>query len=422
MPIRVVELFAGVGGFRIGLEGWNGKSALSGYRRKIDSDYQVVWSNQWEPSTNIQHASMIYEARFGDENHSNKNIEKVKTKDIPNHDLLVGGFPCQDYSVATSLINSNGLRGKKGVLWWSIERILRKKRPRPRYLLLENVDRLIKSPAKQKGRDFAVMLESLDKLGYAVEWKVINAGEYGMPQSRKRIFIVGYHKSTNIYKDLKKAEKLDWIGYSGILAQSFPSNLDIARGYNCFELSKDLVNLTNNFNKGKNESPFKDAGIMMNGKVTSTQISAHYKKASITLGDIVSRTNGEVTEDYFIDEKDLVKWKEMKGAKKIPRVSKSGYEYLFSEGAIEFPDSLNRPSRTIITGEGGKSPSRIKHVVKVNQRYRRLIPKELDALNMFPPDFTLHDEVSDSKRAFLMGNALVVGVVEKIGKELSNRI
>ena len=141
--IKVVELFAGVGGFRLGLDKKN---------------YDIVWSNQWEPSTKKQHASLVYEARFGKDNHSNEDINEVvmrNVEEVPDHDLLVGGFPCQDYSVATTLHNSKGLKGKKGVLWWAIHRILEKKKHKPRYLLLETVDRLLKSPANQRGRDFA---------------------------------------------------------------------------------------------------------------------------------------------------------------------------------------------------------------------------------------------------------------------------
>ena len=105
----------------------------------------------------------------GDKGHSNENIEEVDTKDIPDCDVLVGGFPCQDYSVATTIKNSKGLKGKKGVLWWSIERIIREKKNKPKYLILENVDRLLKSPSNQRGRDFAVMLGCLNQLGYPVE-------------------------------------------------------------------------------------------------------------------------------------------------------------------------------------------------------------------------------------------------------------
>ena len=200
--IKVAELFAGVGGFRLGLEGWEKKSASSGYTKPIKSIYEIVWSNQWEPSTKTQHASLVYEKRFGKSGHSNEDITTVDVATIPDHDLLVGGFPCQDYSVATTLKNSKGLIGKKGVLWWSIHKILGEKKKKPKYIFLENVDRLLISPSKQRGRDFAIILKSLDDLGYAVEWRVINAADYGMPQRRKRIFILGYSKNTTLYKNL----------------------------------------------------------------------------------------------------------------------------------------------------------------------------------------------------------------------------
>ena len=144
--IKVVELFAGVGGFRLGLEGWNSKSASSNYNENFESPYEVVWSNQWEPSTKVQHASMVYETRWDKKNHCNQDISTVEISAIPNHELLVGGFPCQDYSVATTLKNSKGLIGKKGVLWWSIHKILSEKENKPKYLFLKNVDNLGVTP------------------------------------------------------------------------------------------------------------------------------------------------------------------------------------------------------------------------------------------------------------------------------------
>ena len=215
--IKVVELFAGVGGFRLGLEGWNGKSAISGYKKKLETPFKVVFSNQFEPSTKIQHASKVYENRWKDKFHSNQDIATVNIDDIPNHDLLVGGFPCQDYSVATTLKNSKGLVGKKGVLWWSIHNIIASKKNPPKYLL-ENVDRLLISPAKQRGRDFAIILKSLNDLGYSVEWRVINAADYGFPQRRKRVFILAYHNKTKLYSKMLKSKPIDFILKNGVLA------------------------------------------------------------------------------------------------------------------------------------------------------------------------------------------------------------
>ncbi len=405
--IKVVELFAGVGGFRLGLE--------------KHKQYEVVWSNQWEPSTKTQHASMVYEARFGDENHSNQDIEAVPTTEIPDHDLLVGGFPCQDYSVATTLHNSKGLIGKKGVLWWSIHRILTEKENKPKYLFLENVDRLLKSPVKKRGRDFAVMLKSLSDLGYAVEWRVINAADYGMPQRRKRIFFIGFHKSTNIYKEIEKNKKSDWLLSNGVISNAFPVNgNDIFNYCSEFNLEGNLAEISEDFNKGKKESPFLNTGLMINGKIHTLKTNPEYDGKRILLGDLLQ--NGEVTDEFFINDVDLKRWKYLKGAKKETRKTKDGFEYNYSEGAMTFPDALDRASRTIITGEGGKSPSRFKHVVESDRGLRRLTPIELERLNMFPDNHTELEGISDTKRAFFMGNALVVGVVEKIGESLYEKI
>ena len=401
--LKVAELFAGVGGFRLGLE---------------KSNYKVVWSNQWEPSTKMQHASLVYEAKFGKENHSNQDIATVATNEIPDHDLLCGGFPCQDYSVATTLHNSKGLKGKKGVLWWSIHRILEEKKNKPKYLFLENVDRLLKSPAKQRGRDFAVMLQSLNELGYAVEWRVINAAEYGMPQRRRRVFFIGYHKSTEIYKRLQKAEKIDWLIKEGTIANAFPVNN--TNSIQEIELKGDLVEITNNFNKNGKLSPFQNTGLLVNGKVFTTKTEPNYDGERTVLGDILQ--NGEVTSEFFINENDKPKWEYLKGAKKEKRTTKDGFEYNYSEGGMIYPDALDNASRTIITGEGGKSPSRFKHVVVSDRGLRRLTPVELERLNMFPDNHTKLEGITDTKRAFFMGNALVVGVIEKIGEELYKQI
>ena len=401
--IRVVELFAGVGGFRIGLEG-------------ASDAYQTIWNNQWEPSTKRQDASLVYKARFGCKGHSNRDINTVPTKEIPDHDLLVGGFPCQDYSVAATLSRSGGIEGKKGVLWWQIYRILDEKgESRPDYIFFENVDRLINSPATQRGRDFAIILASLSDLGYVVEWRVINAADYGMPQRRRRTYIVGYRKGSVVANRVEGME--DWVLYDGVMAQSFPFKQK-EKTLSAFDIKGSVREVSATFNQGKRESPFGNAGMMMDRHVFSVDAVAMYEGTSQTLGDnLVSEEF--VPEDFFISEEELPKWQYEKGAKKISRVSKEGYEYVFSEGGMAFPDSLDRPSRTMITGEGGAAPSRFKHVVQTpSGRYRRLIPIELERLNMFPDNHTFHLEVSDGRRAFLMGNALVCGIVEQIGKSL----
>ena len=401
--IKVVELFAGVGGFRIGLEG-------------ASDAYETIWNNQWEPSTVHQDASLVYRARFGSKGHSNQDINLVPTKDIPDHDLLVGGFPCQDYSVASTLSRSGGIEGEKGVLWWQIYRILDEKGDnRPNYIFFENVDRLLGSPAKQRGRDFAIILASLSDLGYTVEWRVINAAEYGMPQRRRRTYIVGYRDGSVVDGKIEELDK--WVLYDGVMAKAFPFEGKEGTA-SVFNIEGTIREVSEGFNKGHKDSPFGNAGIMRSRYVYSIDTTPVYEGTTMTLGgNLVDEEL--VPEEFFIPKNEVAKWEYEKGAKKIERTSKEGYKYIFSEGGMAFPDYLDRPSRTIITGEGGSAASRFKHVVLTpSGRYRRLIPIELERLNMFPDNHTLHPDVSDGRRAFLMGNALVCGVVQNIGKSL----
>lgn len=401
-PLRVVELFAGVGGFRIGLERAGG--------------FQVVWSNQWEPGKRKQHASDIYTARFGPEHHVCADIATVPTAGIPDHDLLVGGFPCQDYSVASTLKASKGLVGKKGVLWWQIHRILREKKRKPQYLLLENVDRLLGSPAGQRGRDLAVMLSSLNALGYAVEWRVVNAADYGMPQRRRRIFLFGWRGAR---KPLTPARAQRLIEEDGLFASVFPLRPVMDRP-DSFDLDDDLARLTRDFNRKGRSTPFHNAGVMVAGTVFTQRVQPVTVGDGTTLGDVL-QDEQDVPKAFFIPNAQVKKWRYLKGAKKEARVAAAnGHRYSYAEGAMAFPDALDRAARTVITGEGGGAPSRFKHVVGTpSGRLRRLTPVELERLNMFPDDHTAG--VPDAWRAFFMGNALVTGVVERIGRGICKR-
>lgn len=426
--IKVIELFAGVGGFRIGLN-------------RADSNFfQTVWANQWEPATKVQHASMIYKERFGEKGFCGEDINvAIEEGKVPSHNMLCGGFPCQDYSVASTLSRSKGIEGKKGVLWWSIYNILLSKgNRRPTVLFLENVDRLLLSPASQRGRDFAIILECLNSLGYVVEWRVINAADYCMPQKRRRTYILAYRKGNAIGKKVKDPRK--WIFEDGVFAKSFPI-LDEGQRLKSIALSNvkedRLVDITDNFNTGKlaSDKPFEAAGVMKNGVAYSTSYTANttdgYIKPTVngkayeTIRDVMATGDDMkyVTEEFYISDNELERWRYFKGPKREARVDKNGFEYFYTEGGMAFPDSLDSPSRTIITSEGGKSPDRCRHVIQDQTgRYRRLIPLELERLNMFPDNHTLLDGVNDAKRAFLMGNALVCGIVQKVGEELAKRL
>lgn len=412
--VRVIELFAGVGGFRVGLE-------------RADADFfKTIWANQWEPSTKTQHAAMVYEKNFGEGSVVNKDINLVQTDTIPDHDMLVGGFPCQDYSVATTLNNSKGIEGKKGVLWWTIYRILKEKGDkRPVVIFLENVDRLLLSPAKQRGRDFAVILECLNELGYVVEWRIINAAEYSMPQKRRRTYIVGYEKNSTIAANFSTPD--EWILKSGVFAKAFPVVMKPGRSQLrkviLSEKSKDrLVDITDNFNASNIRKPFENSGVMIGGVAYSMSTIPVCEDKQMTIRDIMVSPE-QVPEEFYIPESQIERWLYFKGPKRELRTRKDGFQYYYTEGGMEFPDSIDKPSRTIITSEGGKSPDRCRHVIRDQTgRLRRLVPVELERLNMFPSDHTKLDGVDDGRRAFLMGNALVCGIVTRVGIELENRL
>lgn len=400
---NVAELFAGVGGFRIGL-------ARAGWK--------TTFSNQWEPATKVQHASDVYVANFGAEGHSNVDIADVHS--IPKSiDLLVGGFPCQDYSVAKTLNSSKGLKGKKGVLWWEILRLVQAQKPK--FIFLENVDRLLKSPSNQRGRDFAVMLKTLGDEGYLIEWRIVNAAEYGFPQRRIRVFIVASKRK----KSDKKLNPVAYISKEGILARALPIQ-KITELIDEVDLRQEVDEISLRFNKGKDKSPFLNSGVYQDGIAYTVKSFAKLASNSKVLRDVL-QSDSEVPDEYWVEEKRLKEWQYLKGAKSIERTHKgSGVTYNYAEGKMAFPDLLSNPSRTILTGEGGTTPSRFKHIIKTKTGYRRLTPMELERLNGFPDDWTKFDsegkQISDAKRAFFMGNALVIGLIEKVGKVLAAEI
>lgn len=408
MEFKVVELFAGVGGFRLGLE---------------KSGWKTVWANQWEPATKVQWAADCYLSHFPNQALNpefNKDIAEVTTKleqdnsVIPDHTLLVGGFPCQDYSVATT--QAKGMLGKKGVLWWEIEKIVRLKNPT--YVLLENVDRLLVSPSKQRGRDMGILLASFRDLGYSVEWRVINAADYGFPQKRRRVFIFASRGDTKIAKHLKAIGlSHEWLQVEGFFAPAFPVEhipVDHDAPDN-FDASLQAVSDSFSFK-------FNNAGVMSDGKIYTLKVAPVKDK----VGTLASVLQDSVDSSFYVCESDLSRtkgWEYVKGSKREERTAKNGHVYHYTEGAIPFPEKLDSPSRTILTGEGNQNPNRSTHLIldPVAEKFRTLTPVEVERLNGFPDNWT-DTGMPKGKRYFCMGNALVVGVVERLGRRLKKVI
>ena len=400
MKKTICELFAGVGGFRLGFE-------------RLDSDWKTVWFSQYEPLTKSQWAHDCYIQHFGDspdlngEYHTNDDISIVDKNTIPDHTLLVGGFPCQDYSVAKTLSSSEGIEGKKGVLWWQIVDVIAAKKPY--FCIFENVDRLLKSPAKQRGRDFGIILSCLYYYGYDVEWRVVNSASYGSAQRRKRTFIFAYRSDT-IYCRKTREQTNEDIIKNGFMAKAFPIREIL--NYRTDTIITDIYDASDIF-----EFEFESAGVCTDGIITTAKIVEKHEPIK-TLRTILENN---VDEKYYIPKEQMKKWRYLKGKKRIDRVSKTGFEYVFSEGAVPFPDSLDRPGRTMLTSEA--TLNRSSHVIRdpETNRLRVLTPMETERLQGFDDDWT-NTGMSDRVRYFCMGNALVVSMITRMGKILDEII
>lgn len=397
MKKTICELFAGVGGFRLGFD-------------RLHSGWNTVWFSQWEPGRKSQWAHDCYVQHFGEcldvngEYHTGDDICSVKKLTIPDHTLLVGGFPCQDYSVASTLATSKGIEGKKGVLWWQIRDVLVTRRPP--FCLFENVDRLLKSPAKQRGRDFGIILSCLHCLGYSAEWRVVNAASYGAAQRRKRVFIFAYRNDTNYYK--RMTDPITSVISTGLMAKAFP--VEIAEGLYTTTISTKTAEVSENFSF----SDFSNAGVMIDGKVYTQQVSER-EQAPVPLRDILQK---DVDVRYYVSGDVLSKWEYMKGSKKALRTTADGHEYWYREGAMPFPDDINKPGRTMLTSEA--TLARTSHIIRDPQtcRMRVLTPVEAERLNGFDDDWTAG--MPERMRYFCMGNALVVPMITRIGKVLDD--
>ena len=405
MEKSVCELFAGVGGFRLGLE-------------RLNTNWQTVWFSQWEPGKKQQWAHDCYVSHFGDcadvnnEYHTGEDISSVDKKNIPDHSLLVGGFPCQDYSVAHSLGTSHGIEGKKGVLWWQIrDTIIAKK---PAFCLFENVDRLLKSPASQRGRDFGIILSCLNELGYSAEWRVVNAAVYGAVQRRNRIFIFAYRNDTAYAKSVADSEASDIISSIGFMQKAFPTE-DIT-DITSVSIPDDVVQVSDTF-----QYKFEKAGYMHDGMAYTAKVVEKEEKAT-TLGEILQ---SDVDKRYYISIDKLPKWTYLKGSKRIPRKSKDGHEYIYSEGPVAFPDAWDKPGRTMLTSEG--TLNRCSHVVSdpATGNLRIFTPVETERMQGFDDDWTkdtIIGEMPERMRYFCMGNALVVPMITRMGAVLDKII
>jgi DNA (cytosine-5)-methyltransferase 1 len=252
MGIRIIDLFAGIGGIRLGVE-------QAG--RELDLEIENVFSSEID-----KYARKTYTANFGEEPAGN--ITQIAAENIPDHDLLCAGFPCQSFSVAGRRF---GFEDTRGTLFFDIARILNAKRPRA--FLLENVKGLL---SHDHGNTLRIIIETIEQLGYSAKYKILSAKDYGVPQNRQRIYIVGFANKgdADLFSFPKPTKRKTQVG-------------EILENLTGKELEKYLISMkvwtSHQERKMKNEAAGKGFGFQLftsSSEYTATLLARYYKDGS----------------------------------------------------------------------------------------------------------------------------------------------
>ena len=260
------------------------------------------------------------------------------------------------------------------------------------------------------------MLASLADLGYMVEWRVVNAADYGFPQKRRRVYIVGRLATGKADRPTSNAVEL--LVRDGVLARALPvEESAVALGPD-LTLDGSLPDLSEAFGRGLAALPVRerrrdDRPRRVDPATPARGTGPRPRCATCSTRPTRSRPSTSSPRARSRSGSTSRARRPSRATHKA-----SGTEYFYQEGPIPFPDEIDGPARTILTGEGGTSPSRFKHLIGVEDgRYRRLTPRELERLDGFPDDWT-DTGMPDGRRAFMVGNALIVGIIERIGAVL----
>lgn len=355
--MKYISLFSGIGGFEMGIHQVSEKMGI---------ELECVFSSEID-----KYARKIYEKNFGVEPYGD--IKQINEYDIPNHNLLVGGFPCQAFSIAGKRAGFDDIRG---TLFFEIARIARAKRPE--ILLLENVRGLL---SHDKGRTFEVILKTLDDIGYDVEWQVLNSKNYGIPQNRERVFIVGHLRGSGRRKIFPIAGE----------SRQTINQINNPTHSNNRVYFDEGISPTLNCMEGGNRQPFVIVNKEIKIRDNSTCLDANYYKGLDNHG---ARTGVLIKE-----------------------ATKQGYTESNIGDSINYsqPNSKTRRGRvsnianTLDTGcQQG--------VLTEDIRIRRLTPIECERLQGFPDNWT--EGLSDTQRYKCIGNAVSVPVIEAVITEL----
>lgn len=375
--MKYIELFCGIGGFRYGLETirW---TRLEGHRDNADTSsresFQCVWANDID-----KYACQVYRKNFGTGELYEGDIRTVDAATIPDHDLIVGGFPCQSFSIAGK---RGGFEDTRGALFFEICRIARAKRTK--YLFLENVKGLLNH---NQGKTFETIIRTLDELGYDCEWQVLNSKNYGVPQNRERVFIIA---------NIRGERRL----------QVFPIREDS---------QPDIVlpTLTARYYGGQ-----------ANGGYIGYKQAQDLKFMYGIMGD----KNKMWLEDGKDNSRNFPQGQRVYSPEGISaQLTAQGSGWGAKTGLYEIPETAQAlqtdgQSRTG-TSWGTNKPQSARSI-------RRLTPIECERLQGFPDNWTKYgidkngEEVliSDSQRYKMCGNAVTTNVITEIGKRLAQGV
>lgn len=376
MPtVRYIDLFAGIGGFHYGIDRINSARPDEEANTNIadvknqtignQKAFSCVYSNEWN-----QYASSVYKKHYG--KCDTTDITRVTAEDIPDHDLLVGGFPCQAFSMAGKRAGFNDTRG---TLFFDVARILKAKRPR--YFILENVKGLL---SHEHGQTFKTILTVLADFGYNIQWNVFNSRHFGVPQNRERVYIIG-----NL-RGLPRPEILFITGKNGE---------DIRVGRNDEPETERVIRTRQLGQNGKLTSPIANA-------IQSTEIPCVIDNAYPNRARVFSKYAPTVR-DYG------------SGGNKMPMVVDHGKAKL-----TEVANTVDANYFKGLDNHGQRTG------IKEGARIRRLTPVECERLQGFPDNYTKYGEggaeISDSQRYKMLGNAVTTNVVTAVAEAVYKAI
>lgn len=429
--VRFVDLFSGIGGFRLGLkkaskshdtcskqlpaQGWkwnkDKEEILDGHSSSTSrktwgqsAKFRCVWS-----CDNNKYANQVYAKQFGEANHHPGDIKGVDPRNIPGFDFLCAGFPCQAFSVAGK---RKGFQDTRGTLFFEICRIAEAKRPS--LLLLENVKGLL---SHDGGRTFTVVLQSLDELGYWVEWQVLNSKHFGVPQNRERVFVVGHLRGTG-GREVFPLGETDSSAYEAAEVEDSEFVSTVTAGYGKQNMRGSYLRSTPtstsidaNYSKGADKHrqrtmvlrwQNKQQGVVVDDKAPALRASGGTdirKKPKVAIS---------FTNPHNPDEERKVNLGDVSRAVKPP---------YGNQQPLVFHENISRNVSILeeaVALRSGASHS-YQGVIE-NFRIRRLTPVECERLQGFSDGWT--EGLSDTQRYKCLGIAVTVNVVEFLGCEI----